>query len=95
MGNKLYIGNLPFQIEEQNITDFFSACGDVQSVKIITDRDTGRSRGFGFVEMDSSENAQKCVSELDGKDFSGRDIRVSIAKENTRSTSNTPNGNRW
>ena len=81
MSNKLYVGNLSFQSSESSLEAAFGEFGTVSSVKIITDRDTGKSRGFGFVEMDSAESAQNCIDNLDGKDVDGRSIRVSIAKE--------------
>ena len=83
MENKLYVGNIPFQLEEQQLEDAFAAYGSVKSVKIITDRDTGRSKGFGFVEMETEDQAQECVSNLDGKELNGRNIRVNIARERT------------
>ena len=86
MENKLYVGNISFQLDEQQLEEAFAAYGSVKSVKIITDRDTGRSKGFGFVEMESGDQAQECVSNLDGKDLSGRNIRVNIARERTDRT---------
>ena len=81
MSNKLYVGNLSFQMEESDLESAFASHGTVKSARIITDRDTGRSRGFGFVEMDNAEEAQKCVESMDGQEVSGRQIRVSIARE--------------
>lgn len=81
MENKLYVGNLPFSINEEDLKTFFEEAGEVQSVKIITDRETGRSRGFGFVEMSSADEAQGAISQLDGKEFQGRQLKLSIAKE--------------
>ena len=78
MASKLYVGNLPFNITEEQIRDFFSQAGEVSSVKIITDRETGKSRGFCFVEM---ENGDVAISDLNGKDFDGRKITVSEARE--------------
>jgi cold-inducible RNA-binding protein len=78
VASKLYVGNLPFNSTEEQIREFFSQAGDVSSVKIINDRDTGKSRGFCFVEMDNGENA---ISELNGKEFAGRKITVSEARE--------------
>lgn len=80
MGTKLYIGNLSFSTTEASLGDFFAQIGSVASVKLITDRDTGRSRGFGFVEMSSSEEADKAISELNGKELDGRAISVSEAR---------------
>src|SRR6201993_4914820 len=80
MGKKLYVGNLPFSTTEQSLTDTFSECGTVDSVKIITDRDTGRSKGFGFVEMSTDDEAQKAISKFNGADFDGRAMTVNEAK---------------
>lgn len=78
MASKLYVGNLPFSATEEELKTYFSEVGEVQSVKIITDRDTGRSRGFCFVEM---ENADAAIAELNGKEMDGRKITVSEARE--------------
>lgn len=75
---KIYVGNLPFKITEEDVRAHFEAYGEVQSVNLISDRETGRPRGFGFVEM---ENAEAAIKELDGKDFGGRNLRVNEARE--------------
>jgi len=80
MSTKLYIGNLSFSTTEASLGDFFAQIGSVASVKLITDRDTGRSRGFGFVEMSSGDEAEKAISELNGKELDGRAISVSEAR---------------
>ncbi len=80
---KLYVGNLPFSATNEEIRDLFAAHGTVHNVNLISDRETGRPRGFGFVEMDS-DGAAKAVTELNGKDFGGRDLRVSEANERRR-----------
>ena len=80
MGKKLYVGNLPFSATEQNLSDTFAECGTVDSVKIITDRDTGRSKGFGFVEMSTEAEAQKAISKFNGADYEGRAMTVNEAK---------------
>ena len=80
MGRKLYVGNLPFSATEETLTDAFAAIGNVDTVKIITDRDTGRSKGFGFVEMATDEEAQKAIEQLNGQDFNGRALTVNEAK---------------
>lgn len=77
---KLYVGNLSWNTSEDGLRDFFAAIGDVQSAKIITDRDTGRSRGFGFVEMDAAD-ADRAINELNGQDLDGRQLRVNEAQE--------------
>jgi RNA recognition motif-containing protein len=80
MGRKLYVGNLPFSATESSLSDLFSQCGTVDSARLITDRDSGRSKGFGFVEMGTEEEAQKAISELNGKDFEGRALTVNEAR---------------
>jgi RNA recognition motif-containing protein len=80
MGKKLYVGNLPFTATEQILADTFAECGTVESAKIITDRDTGRSKGFGFVEMSSDAEAQDAISKFNGADWGGRPMTVNEAK---------------
>ncbi|MDX9731342.1 MAG: RNA-binding protein [Bdellovibrionales bacterium] len=80
MGKKLYVGNLPYSATEQALTDSFSECGTVTSVKIITDRETGRSKGFGFVEMGTDEEAASAITKFNGAMYEGRAMTVSEAK---------------
>ena len=80
MGKKLYVGNLPYSATEKSISDTFSQCGTVESVKLITDRDTGRSKGFGFVEMTTNEEAAACITKFNGVDNEGRQMTVNEAK---------------
>jgi cold-inducible RNA-binding protein len=80
MASKLYVGNLSYNTSEEALADIFAACGNVQSCKVITDRDTGRSKGFAFVEMSSSEEAQRAISELNGSQLDGRQLNVSEAR---------------
>ena len=80
MNNKLYVGNLSFHLTSDDLHDFFSRAGTVESAKVIEDRDTGRSRGFGFVEMSSEEEAQSAIEQLNGEDFEGRNIVVNEAR---------------
>ncbi len=80
MGKKLYVGNLPFSATEQVLTDMFTQCGKVESAKIITDRDTGRSKGFGFVEMSTEAEATDAISKFNGADYEGRAMTVNEAK---------------
>jgi RNA recognition motif-containing protein len=87
----LYVSNLSFKVQETELSDLFSAYGEVVSAKIITDRETGRSRGFGFVEMASDEAGNKAMAELNNKDLDGRAINVSLAKEKTERSPR----NRW
>ena len=77
----MYVGNLPYEITEAEITEAFSQYGAATSVKLISDRDTGRGKGFGFVEMESSEQARQVVDELNGKELFGRTLKVDIAKD--------------
>ncbi len=80
MGSKLYVGNLPHSANKQTLQDTFNQCGTVDSVNVITDRDTGQSKGFAFVEMSSDEEAQKAIQELHGSSLDGHEIKVSEAK---------------
>ena len=81
MNNKLYVGNLSFQCQESQLENLFQDCGEVKSVKIITDRESGKSRGFGFVEMSSEEEAQSAVDKMNGQEVDGRSLKVSIAHD--------------
>lgn len=84
MGTRLYVGNLPFDADESQIRDLFAQGGrTVSEVKLVTDRDTGRPRGFGFVEMGSSDHADSAIRDLNGKEFGGRALTVNEAKERT------------
>jgi cold-inducible RNA-binding protein len=80
MGKKLYVGNLPFSATDQILTDTFAQCGTVESAKIIMDRDSGRSKGFGFVEMSTEAEAQDAISKFNGADYNGRPMTVNEAK---------------
>lgn len=80
MGKKLYVGNLPFSATEEALVSTFSQCGTVDSAKLITDRDTGRSKGFAFVEMSSDSEAQEAIQKYDGQEYEGRAMRVNEAK---------------
>lgn len=80
MSTNLFVGNLTFGTTNGELEAMFAAYGDVTRAQVITDRDTGRSRGFGFVEMASNDAAEKAISSLDGKDISGRQIKVNVAK---------------
>jgi len=80
MGRKLYVGNLPYSANQQILQEKFSQCGTVDSVNVITDRDTGQSKGFAFVEMSSDSEAQKAIQELNGTSLDGREIKVNEAK---------------
>jgi cold-inducible RNA-binding protein len=80
MGRKLYVGNLPYSATEQSLREAFAASGTVDSVSLITDRDTGQSKGFAFVEMSSDSEAQTATQNLNGTMLDGRQIKVNEAK---------------
>jgi cold-inducible RNA-binding protein len=86
MGKKLYVGNLPFGVGDKDLEDLFSTVGVCESASVVIDRGSGQSRGFGFVEMASSGEAQKAIQQFDGHDFQGRALKVNEAKarENSR-----------
>ena len=88
---KLYVGNLPWSTTEDDLRQMFGEHGEVASVALITDRDTGRSRGFAFVEMDT-EGADKAIDEFNGKELGGRALRVNEAQDKPRRSGG---GNRW
>ena len=80
MGTKLYVGNLPYNVTEERLQEHFAQHGPVVSARIITDKFSGRSKGFGFVEMASTQEAEKATTALNGTDFEGRNIVVSEAR---------------
>lgn len=80
MGKKLYVGNLPFSATEESLKEAFSRFGTVESVAVITDRYTGQSKGFGFVEMATNQEAAEAVRKMDGTEMEGRAIKVSEAR---------------
>ena len=94
MGRKLYVGNLAYSVSEDELQQAFSACGEVDSVNLIIDRDTGRSKGFGFVEMSSNAEAQRAIQELNGTSLDNREIKVNEAKPKER-RDNRGGGGRW
>ncbi len=81
---KLYVGNLSFRMADQDLQELFSQKGEVLSAKIIMDRDSGRSKGFGFVEMGSSEAAEACIEAFNGQEIEGRTLRVNVAMDKPR-----------
>jgi len=81
MNNKLFVGNISWSTSEDGLKTFFSQVGSVVEVKVITDRNTGRSKGFGFVTMSSEEEAKKAMEELNGKELDGRALKVDVAVE--------------
>jgi len=80
MNNKLYVGNLSYEASENEIQGLFQQAGTVQSVSIVRDRETGRSRGFGFVEMSSDAEAQAAIEQFDRSSFGGRNLTVNVAR---------------
>src|SRR5437763_1469908 len=80
MGRKLYVGNMSYEVDSSELQQLFSAHGTVTSAEVIADRDTGRSKGFGFVEMGTDEEAQAAISALNGQDHGGRALTVNEAK---------------
>ncbi|MFQ5929349.1 MAG: RNA recognition motif domain-containing protein [Acidobacteriota bacterium] len=94
--NKLYVGGLPYQVTEDQLQEIFSAHGTVESAKVITDRMTGRSKGFGFVEMSSQSEAQEAIKNLNGTQLEGRSITVNEARpQQPRSRGGGFGRNRW
>ena len=80
MGKKIYVGNLPFSATNESLSEMFSKFGSVDSSKIVTDRDTGRSKGFGFVEMSDASEADSAIEKLNGSDMGGRSLTVNEAR---------------
>jgi RNA recognition motif-containing protein len=80
MSMKLYVGNLSFQTSSEDLQQLFSAAGTVESASVVEDRDTGRSRGFGFVEMSSKEEGEAAIAQFNGKEVNGRELNVNEAK---------------
>jgi len=89
---KIFVGSLPYKVEEADLQELFAAYGEVSSVKIITDRETGRSKGFGFIEMADDEAGQKAIDGLNGTDIGGRTIAVSQAEERKPSAGGSRGG---
>jgi RNA recognition motif-containing protein len=81
MGKKVFVGNLAFSTTGEELESLFASAGTVESATVVSDRDSGRSRGFGFVEMSSADEASKAIAELNGRDLGGRQINVSEANE--------------
>ncbi len=83
MATKLYVGNLSFRTTQEDLRDLFAQAGTVESASVIEDRETGRSRGFGFVEMATQEEAQAAIEQFNGKEFNGRNLTVNEARPRT------------
>jgi RNA recognition motif-containing protein len=84
MGKKLYVGNLSYNTTEEGLRSYFSSFGNVASAKIIFDRETGNSKGFGFIEMETDDEASAAIVGANGKDFEGRNLRVNEAMDKPR-----------
>ena len=104
MAQKLFIGGLSFSTSTERLREAFAAAGQVESAAVVTDRDTGRSRGFGFVEMATAEEADKAIAQFNGKDLDGRQLRVEKASSggtrgggggNSRGFGGSARGGRW
>lgn len=99
MAKKLYVGGLPYSTTDDQIRDAFAQCGPVLSATVIMDRMSGRSKGFGFVEMENDEDAQKAIEMWNGKDFGGRNLTVNEARplepRNNRRDSGGGNQGNW
>jgi RNA recognition motif-containing protein len=80
MGKRLYVGNLPFSATDESLMEMFQQAGQVESAKVITDRDTGRNKGFGFVEMSTDQEAADAITKFNGADFEGRSVTVNEAR---------------
>ena len=100
MSGKLYVGGLNYKTTQDELTDLFAQCGEVASAKVITDRETGRSKGFGFVEMTTDDAAQNAITKFNGTEFDGRKLTVSEARPQEKRESGGAGrsrdaGNRW
>lgn len=95
MAKRLFVGSLPYSVTDQQLAELFQAAGTVESANVIMDKFSGRSKGFGFVEMSSDEEAAKAVSELNGKEVDGRAIVVNEARPREERPSGGDRGNRY
>ena len=95
MAKKLYVGNLTYETTDSDLQNLFGPFGTVQSAQVIMDRDTGRSKGFGFVEMNSKTEANAAKEKFDGQDLHGRALKVDEAKPKTDSRNNGGGGSRY
>lgn len=89
----IYVGNLPYSVNEAEVTDVFAEYGTVKSVKLPTDRETGRPRGFGFVEMETDEQEESAIAELDGAEWMGRELKVNKARPRPQRQGSFSGGN--
>ena len=92
MAQKLFIGGLAFSTSTERLREVFAAAGEVESAAVVTDRDTGRSRGFGFVEMATADEAEAAISQFNGKELDGRQIRVEEASTSGAGGGRSPRG---
>ena len=92
--NKVFVGGLSWNTNEEGLASHFSKFGNVEEAKVITDRETGRSRGFGFVTFSDADSAAQAVNELDGTELDGRTVKVNIAEDKPRRDNNNRNFNR-
>lgn len=101
MSNKLYVGNLSFRVTSEDLQEYFAAAGTVDSANVVIDRETGRSRGFGFVEMATEDDANNAIAQFNGQEYDGRNIVVNEARPRedrgggNRGRGNHGGGNRW
>ncbi|UCF99373.1 MAG: RNA-binding protein [Spirochaetaceae bacterium] len=96
MNKKLYVGGLPYSVTDEQLAELFESHGTVESAKVITDRYTDRSRGFGFVEMSTQEEAEQAIQALNGSELGGRNLTVNISKpREDRSRTSSGSRNRW
>ena len=91
----IYVGNLSYQLSEEELREAFAQFGDVSSAKIITDKFSGQSKGFGFVEMPGQEEAEEAIKQLDGSALNGRNIRVNVARPRTDRPQRRPQQDSW
>ena len=96
MSNRLFVGNLSFDTNEQELREVFGQMGTVVEVKVVTDRETGRPRGFGFIEMSSAAEATQAIQQLNGRELGGRTLKVNEAEERqARAPRSSNTGGRW
>lgn len=95
MNKKVYVGGLSYSVTDQQLRDLFSAHGSVESANVITDRDTDRSRGFGFVELGTQEEAQSAIESLNGTEHEGRTLTVNFSKPKPERSGGGGNRNDW
>ena len=95
MNKKLYVGGLPYSVTDEQLTELFQSHGTVESAKVITDRYTDRSRGFGFVEMSTQQEAEQAIQALNGTEFEGRSLTVNESKPRENRSGSGGSRNRW